>query len=1061
MAQGPPDEQTANEDSKTHMSDDKSSVKSRHINGTSDSDAQALVIASLRGQIQDLYSQVTQLNNKLVKSYDRVSDLEDDLHVASATARSSTLRISQLELERTQHLSALNTGLLVEKSQVTSELTRLMEKATEEAAQRGQAESARAAIEKDLDDLSASLFDQANTMVAEARYARAMSEQKVTTAEQALKGAEEAVAMMQQQMQVLQADKEASEQQMKDMQVTMGKGKWSERQFGGDLVHSTRLLSPHAPYQEFLLFVAHLRSVHPASPQPPAMTTLLPLPFIARLMIEDSDPTLRLDIAPSLNWLSRRSVLAAIHGGQLTIEPIPTTALLQESQSTSSNIPGLGNNSIVCALCGVSIFPSLQAPTSQSRLPSIPLSLPTLPNSNTSWSTSIFKRPLNGSANPSPPPSPGIKGQHTTTRGGTDGRIDTDNLPSQVHIFRISGPVTSALPSVRPIAQAVTSTSTSASSSALPSQPPQHPVNHPTHQSTPSQSSSSTIYPLCHSGWCLARLRATCSMWAFVRTGIVEKVWEEEVPNIPVSPVTNSSEDKDKDRDKVQATPPRRRGLWGMATALGERAASWGGEKDKEKEKGPATPTKTPTVQTPTGEKKSFVPPPVHPNISSGTATRMVPPPPPPPPPPIAILPTEGEGETMETVFTASPAGTPPPPPPPLPRRNEGREPPPLPARGGGRDSPAPAPVPPPLPARNEGREGRESPAPGSVPSSPVAPPPLPKRSEGRRPGRNSLIVIKALDLDDANADGETQMDPARIALPDSRPGTPTLVPPVRGGSPAPGAGVGGVPPPLPRRAMARGPRPVPPSPAGPRAITPNGGSDVERDDEKVKAREGKTEEGSAQERGKEKETEEEKKLEQEKELEKEREKEAEEAATGTETETETEQEDGFATPVGETSVAGQSQEKLGELGDAEVRADEIVAVDGDADAKQESNPESAVSPEKSSTAVDTEKEVKHEKEETNATITTAIATALSSDQAEPGLEQGQATTGNDAMETHDKPLPTVKDDEKDQDIDTQKEKEKDMTMYVGDATWEERTWKEIVRLKEVMFWARIGGAQD
>ena len=37
------------------------------------------------------------------------------------------------------------------------------------AAQRGQAELARMAIEKDLDDPSASLFDQAITMVAEAR----------------------------------------------------------------------------------------------------------------------------------------------------------------------------------------------------------------------------------------------------------------------------------------------------------------------------------------------------------------------------------------------------------------------------------------------------------------------------------------------------------------------------------------------------------------------------------------------------------------------------------------------------------------------------------------------------------------------------------------------------------------------------------------------------------------------------------------------------------------------------------------------------------------------------
>ena len=30
--------------------------------------------------------------------------------------------------------------------------------------------------------------------------------------------------------------------------------------------------------------------------------------------------------------------------------------------------------------------------------------------------------------------------------------------------------------------------------------------------------------------------------------------------------------------------------------------------------------------------------------------------------------------------------------------------------------------------------------------------------------------------------------------------------------------------------------------------------------------------------------------------------------------------------------------------------------------------------------------------------------------------------------------------------------------MYVGNSTWEERTWKELVRLREEMFWARIGG---
>jgi chromosome segregation ATPase len=275
--------------SKSKESDNADSIESTHERGATEPDAQAMVIDSLRSQIQDLFSQVTQLNNKLVKSYDRVSDLEDNLHVASATIRSSTLRVSQLELERTQHLSALNTGLLVERTHVTAELTRLMEKATEEAAQRGQAETARRAIEKDLDDLSASLFTQANTMVAEARYARALSERKVEQAELALKGTEEAVATMQQQVQALQEQKQDSDKQVEEMRLIMGKGKWAAREpQNGSSVPPLRLLSSHLPYQEFLLFVAHLRSIHSSSPNPPAMPTLLPLPFLARLLSEDS-----------------------------------------------------------------------------------------------------------------------------------------------------------------------------------------------------------------------------------------------------------------------------------------------------------------------------------------------------------------------------------------------------------------------------------------------------------------------------------------------------------------------------------------------------------------------------------------------------------------------------------------------------------------------------------------------------------------------------------------------------------------------------------------------------
>jgi Rab guanine nucleotide exchange factor SEC2 len=252
-----------------------------------DKDAQDLVISSLRTQVQDLVSQVTELNNKLVKSYDRVSDLEDDLHVTSSSLRASSVKISQLELERSQHLSALNNGLLVEKSHVTSELTRLMEKATEEAARRGQAESAQAAIEKDLDDVSALLFDQANTMVAEARLGRAQSDRKAEEAERALREAEDAVRLMQQELQTLQGEKEAAESRMDTMSAAMGKGKWTQSPPPSS-ANTHHLLSSHVPYQEFLSLITHLRALRASYPQPPNIQSLLGLPLIARLQLEDT-----------------------------------------------------------------------------------------------------------------------------------------------------------------------------------------------------------------------------------------------------------------------------------------------------------------------------------------------------------------------------------------------------------------------------------------------------------------------------------------------------------------------------------------------------------------------------------------------------------------------------------------------------------------------------------------------------------------------------------------------------------------------------------------------------
>ena len=202
--------------------------------------------------------------------------------------RNATISISSLELERSEHLAALNTGLLVEKAHVTAELNRLMERATDEAAQRGQAESARHDIEKELDDLSATLFDQANTMVAEARLNQARSERKVREAEEALKSAEEAVKVMQTQMQALEAAKVAAESEASDVRTTMGKGKWVERHDHKPEAPKMRFLITHTPYTEFTAFVAHLRTLRSSQSTPPAISSLLNHSFLARLITEDS-----------------------------------------------------------------------------------------------------------------------------------------------------------------------------------------------------------------------------------------------------------------------------------------------------------------------------------------------------------------------------------------------------------------------------------------------------------------------------------------------------------------------------------------------------------------------------------------------------------------------------------------------------------------------------------------------------------------------------------------------------------------------------------------------------
>ena len=70
---------------------------------------------------------------------------------------------------------------------------------------------------------------------------------------------------------------------------------------------------------------------------PNSLTPLKETKFYKRSLAEDVEPTLRLDVAPGLSWLARRTVLNAVCEGTLVVEPMPA--------STKTYI-------FACSLCG-------------------------------------------------------------------------------------------------------------------------------------------------------------------------------------------------------------------------------------------------------------------------------------------------------------------------------------------------------------------------------------------------------------------------------------------------------------------------------------------------------------------------------------------------------------------------------------------------------------------------------------------------------------------------------------------------------------------------------------
>ncbi|KAK9482922.1 hypothetical protein V1527DRAFT_474744 [Lipomyces starkeyi] len=124
---------------------------------------------STQDEVEILSNEVSALSTKLILAVERQADLEDGLAATRHELERAQARIRMLEETQKQHIEMKEKGLLVERKDVELETSTLMNKLMLESKARMKAESDRRTIEQEVEDLTRSLFEEANKMVASAR----------------------------------------------------------------------------------------------------------------------------------------------------------------------------------------------------------------------------------------------------------------------------------------------------------------------------------------------------------------------------------------------------------------------------------------------------------------------------------------------------------------------------------------------------------------------------------------------------------------------------------------------------------------------------------------------------------------------------------------------------------------------------------------------------------------------------------------------------------------------------------------------------------------------------
>lgn len=291
-------------------------------------------MAELSEESQRITNQVTSLSTQLIESIDRQSLLEDKLNQANRTIQSQ-----KLESDRYESLEKEHESLKIEVSKKNETEKDLRQKLKTQEELRTQADLEVSKLSQEVEDLTASLFAEANNMVADARREKHTTEILNTKLIEQLKEKDNLIETLSLQLknlkkviQNVEADSVSNQSNrystiLNDSNTTSGRSLNRTNTSTSSISMEQENVIIYSPnvttirydltlFNEFLKFIAVLpycKNIRESSSESK---------LLRRIINDEIQPILRIDNAAGIGWLAKKSLLQQMMDGLVILEPL-------------------------------------------------------------------------------------------------------------------------------------------------------------------------------------------------------------------------------------------------------------------------------------------------------------------------------------------------------------------------------------------------------------------------------------------------------------------------------------------------------------------------------------------------------------------------------------------------------------------------------------------------------------------------------------------------------------------------------------------------------------------